>query len=102
MRIIAKRTLREFWEEHPDAEQPLLDWYDVAVLQDWRSPNDVKQTYGSASIIESNRVIFNIKGNDYRLITHIDYLFGMVFILWIGTHKQYDKVNARTIEFKRK
>ena len=102
MRIIAKRTLREFWEVHPDAEHPLLDWHDTTASQNWKSPHDVKQTFGSASIIDANRVVFNIKGNDYRLITHLDYLFGMVFILWVGSHTDYDKVDARTIAFKRK
>lgn len=102
MRIIAKRTLREFWVQNPSAEQPLLDWYDVVSLQEWGSPNDVKNTYGNASIIDSHRVVFNIKGNDYRLITHIDYVFEMIFILWIGTHKEYDSVDAKMIEFKRK
>jgi len=102
MRIIAKRTLREFWESHPDAEQPLLDWHDAVASHNWQSPNDVKSSYGNASSIDSNRVVFNIKGNDYRLITYIDYSFSVVFILWIGTHKEYDKVNARTIEFKRR
>jgi mRNA interferase HigB len=101
MRVIAKRTLREFWEEYPDAEHPLLDWHDLTVTQVWKSPQEVKQTYGNASIIDSNRVVFNIKGNDYRLITHIDYVFGLVFILWVGTHSEYDRVNARTIMFKR-
>ena len=102
MRIIAKRTLQEFWKLYPDAEPSLLDWYDIVTSQGWHSPNDVKITFGSASIIDSHRVIFNIKGNDYRLITHIDYVFEMVFILWVGTHKEYDQVNAKTIEFKRK
>ena len=102
MRIISKRTLREFWEQHSNVEQSLLDWYDVVVLQEWHSPNEVKIIYGNASIIDSNRVVFNIKGNDYRLITHVDYIFGIVFILWLGTHKEYDNIDAKTIEFKRK
>lgn len=101
MRIIAKRTLRDFWENYPDAESPLLDWHDAVAAQNWRSPNDVKQAYGDASIIDSNRVVFNIKGNDYRLITYIDYTFGFVFVLWVGRHSEYDKIDARTIEFKR-
>ena len=102
MRVIAKRTLREFWEANPDAEHSLLDWHDIVLAQEWQSPNDVKMSYGNASILDSNRVVFNIKGNDYRLITHIDYIHGMVFILWIETHSQYDKVNARTVNVKRK
>lgn len=101
MRIIAKRTLREFWKQYPDAEQPLLDWYDTVVSQQWQSPNDVKQSYGNASIIDSHRVVFNVKGNDYWLITHIDYTFGFVFVLWVGRHGEYDKADARTVEFKR-
>ena len=101
MRIIARRTLREFWERHSEAEQSLLDWHDMVAVQDWQNPNEIKHLYGSASIIDSNRVVFNIKGNDYRLITHIDYTFGFVFVLWIGSHSEYDKIDARTVEFKR-
>ena len=102
MRIIAKRTLREFWEQYPDAEHPLLDWHDTVGALTWRTPNEVKQTYGNASIVDSNRVVFNIKGDDYRLITYIDYVFGIVLILWVGRHVEYDKVDAKTIEFRRK
>lgn len=102
MRIIAKRTLRDFWVANPLSEQPLLDWYDIVTAQVWQSPNDVKQTFASASIIDSNRVVFNIKGNDYRLICHIDYTFQLVFILWLGRHAEYDKIDVKTIAFKRK
>jgi len=102
MRIIAKRTLRDFWATNALAEQPLLDWYDTVTVQIWQSPNDVKQTFASASIIDSNRVVFNIKGNDYRLVCHIDYAFQLVFVLWIGRHAEYDKIDVKTIAFKRK
>jgi mRNA interferase HigB len=102
MRIISKRTLRICWEKHPDSEYPLLDWHDFVIEQDWSNPNDVKKSFGNASILDGNRVIFNIKGNDYRLITHIDYVYKMIFIIWVGTHRDYDKINASTIQFKRK
>lgn len=102
MRVIAKRTLREFWEIHPDSEQSLIDWYDLVIEQNWTSPNELKSTFGNASIIDSNRVVFNIKGNDYRLITYIDYQFQIIFVLWVGTHKEYDKLDARKINFKKK
>ena len=102
MKIIAKRTLRDFWELNPDSENSLLEWHDVVTSAAWLTPNEVKSTFGNASIIDKNRVIFNIKGNDYRLITHIDYVFGIVFILWVGTHAAYDRIDAKKIEFKRK
>jgi mRNA interferase HigB len=102
MRIIAKRTLKDFWESNPDSENSLLEWHDVVADVVWRTPNEVKSTFSNASIIDKNRVIFNIKGNDYRLITHVDYAFALVFILWVGTHTAYDKIDARKIEFKRK
>lgn len=70
--------------------------------QNWQNPNEVKQLYDSARIIDSDRVVFNIKGNDYRLITYIDYSFGFVFVLWVGCHSGYDKIDARTVAFKRR
>ncbi len=97
MRIIALRTLRAFWETHPDAEQPLKNWYATAKAAHWTSPADVKADYGNASIIANARVVFNIHGNHYRLITAVDYRYGIVYIRFIGTHREYDKVNARTI-----
>jgi len=100
MRIIAKRTLREYWLMHPPAEFPLLDWYQEASRADWSTPNEVKATYGNASIIANNRVVFNIKGNDYRLITEIDYAFKLVFIIWVDTHAEYDKIDAATVSYK--
>ncbi len=101
MRIIAKRTLKEFWNENPDSENSLLEWHDIVSTLVWSTPNEVKNTFGNASIIDKNRVVFNIKGNDYRLITHIDYSFGIVFVLWVGTHAAYDKIDAKRVEFKR-
>lgn len=97
MRIIARRTLREFWQKHPDAEQPLKAWFAEASQAQWLSPNDIKQTYRNASIIANNRVVFNIKGNSYRLIVHIRYDIGILFIRFVGNHQDYDKVDATTI-----
>ena len=99
MRIIAKGTLRDFWLLNPPSEFPLLDWYNTVkqcnrIGDRWNTPNDVKQTYGNASIVANDRVVFNIKANDYRLVTEIDYDFQLVFIIWIGTHKAYDKIDV--------
>ena len=94
MRVFTKRTLRGFWERHPDAQESLDTWYQVANRADWSSPAMVKERYPSASLIAGNRVVFNIKGNDYRLIVRIDYANRMVFIRFIGTHAEYDRINA--------
>ena len=98
MKIIAVGTLRSFWEKYPDAEQPLKAWYDEAKTAEWRAPAEVKAQYGNASIIANKRVVFNIKGNDYRLIVAIAYKTGIIFIKFIGTHAEYDKVDAATVE----
>ncbi|MFZ5658757.1 MAG: type II toxin-antitoxin system HigB family toxin [Pseudomonadota bacterium] len=97
MRVIAKSTLRAFWEERPDAEQPLRTWHAMACKADWKTPADVKADYRNASIIANNRVVFNIKGNDYRLITAINYDFGTIWIKFIGTHAEYDRIDAATV-----
>jgi len=97
LRIIAKRTLREFWEDHADSEQYLKTWYETVKNSNWKSPNEVKMTYINASILKNNRVVFNIHGNKYRLIVKINYYAKIVFIRFIGTHKQYDKINAQEI-----
>ena len=96
-RIIAKRTLREFWENHSDSEQYLKTWYETTKNSNWNSPNDVKITYINASILKNNRVVFNIKGNAYRLIVKINYIKQWVFIRFIGTHAEYDKIDANKI-----
>lgn len=97
MRIIARSTLRTFWEQHPDAEQPLKAWFHDAEQARWTTPAEVKAAYGNASIIGNNRVVFNIKGNEYRLIVMIRYDISIVFIRFVGSHKEYDKVDAATI-----
>jgi mRNA interferase HigB len=97
MRIIALRTLREFWEKHENAEQALKAWYQEATDSRWNEPNDIKVRYPSADIIPGNRIVFNIKGNLYRLIVKIHYNTGIIFIRFVGTHAEYDKVDAADI-----
>jgi mRNA interferase HigB len=96
-RIFAKSTLREFWEKFPDSEQYLKTWYDTAMSSNWKSPSDVKQTYASASILKDSRIVFNIKGNTYRLVAKFNYEKQWIFIRFIGSHKDYDRINANTI-----
>jgi mRNA interferase HigB len=97
LRIIAKKILRDFWEVHPDSEQQLKAWYQETAKAEWITPNDIKNEYPSASFLPSNRVVFNIKGNHYRLIVKINYDYQMIWIRFIGTHAEYDKINAKTI-----
>jgi mRNA interferase HigB len=97
MRVIALKTLRDFWERYSDVEQALRAWYHDAKRADWKTPSDIKAVYRNASIIGNNRVVFNIKGNQYRLIVAIQYQFGIVYIRFVGTHREYDKVDATTI-----
>jgi len=96
-RIFAKSTLREYWEKHPDSEQYLKTWYDTAMSSDWKIPNDVKQTYVSASILKNGRVVFNIKGNSYRLIVKFNFEKQWAFIRFMGTHAEYNNIDANTI-----
>jgi len=96
-RIFSKSTLREFWENHADSEQYLKTWYDTAMNANWKSPNDIKQTYANASILKENRVVFNIKGNSYRLIVKFNFEKQWAFIRFLGTHAAYDKIDANTI-----
>ncbi|ELS03306.1 hypothetical protein Xen7305DRAFT_00030270 [Xenococcus sp. PCC 7305] len=97
MRIIVRSTLRSFWGKYPDSEQSLKSWFYEASRVQWQSPSDIKRLYRNASIIANNRVVFNIKGNDYRLIVHVRYDISIIFIRFLGTHKEYDKIDATTI-----
>ena len=97
VRIIAIKVLKEFWKKHSDAEQPLRAWYAEAKNADWKKPADITKLYRTASILANNRAVFNIKGNDYRLIVTINYAYRIVYIRFIGTHKEYDKINAEKI-----
>jgi mRNA interferase HigB len=96
-RIIAKKTLRDFWEKHADAEQYLKTWNETAKNSNWNSLNEIKQTYINASILKDSRIVFNIKGNSYRLIVKFNCERQWAFIRFIGTHAEYDKINADTI-----
>ncbi|HET7360895.1 MAG TPA: type II toxin-antitoxin system HigB family toxin [Salinimicrobium sp.] len=97
MRIVAKRNLREFWEKHADSEEPLKSWYRETEKTDWENLNDLKTAYPSASILKNNRIVFNIKGNNYRLIVKFNLEYQICWIRFIGTHAEYDKINANTI-----
>ena len=99
MRIIAICTLRNYWSKHKSAEQPLKSWIQEAENSIWKNSAQLKAKYRNASIITSKRVVFNIKGNDYRLIVDIEYRLKIIFIIWIGTHSEYDKVDAKTISY---
>ena len=97
MWVFKRKTLREFWERYPDAEQALDTWHRDAARADWNSPARVKEDYPTASIIANDRVVFNIKGNTYRLVVHIRYQHHKVFIRFIGTHADYDKIEAEEV-----
>jgi mRNA interferase HigB len=97
MRIIAKSALIKFWKKYPDAEQPLRVWHDEAKKAEWSNFQDIKSQFKSASIVGNDRIVFNIKGNDYRLIVLILFRKGKIFVRFIGTHKEYDKIDARNI-----
>ena len=97
MRVVSKRTLRDFWEMHPDSEESLLAWYREAEDAQWDSPAAVKAQYRNASFPGGNRVIFNIKGNDYRLVVKINYPYGMMYIRWVGTHREYDRIDVMEV-----
>jgi mRNA interferase HigB len=97
MRIISRRTLKEFWDRHPDAQQPLQAWYIDTKHALWKSPADIKDVHRDASFIASNRVVFNIKGNKYRLVVAIRYEYSIVYIRFVGTHQEYGRIDASTI-----
>ena len=98
MQVIAKRTLKMFWSLHADAENPLRTWHSIAEQATWASPQDIKDAFGAAvDFVGDNRAIFDIGGNKYRLIVRISYLYKRILIKFIGTHAEYDKVNAETV-----
>lgn len=101
MRVIAVSYLRSFWEANPDAEQHLKSWADEVKKATWSQPADIKAQYRSASILKNRRVVFNIRGNDYRLVVSVAYRYEAVYVKFIGTHAEYDLIDAETVELER-
>lgn len=97
MRIISRKKLKEFWERHPDVRQPLKAWYNDAKHAEWKNPADIKTVYRNASFAGNDRVVFNLKGNSYRLVVAIRYEYGIVFIRFVGTHQEYDRIEAAKV-----
>lgn len=100
MRVIAVSTLKAFWEESPkysDAADSALAWHRHVLAADWKTPADVKRDYRNASVLKDGRVVFNIAGNKYRLVVWINYAYQVIYIRFIGTHAQYDKIDAQTV-----
>lgn len=98
MRVIAVSTLKAFWEQYPAAEVPLKAWLEEAQSAQWQQPADIKAQFGHASILKNRRVVFNIKGNDYRLVVAVAYRFQALYIKFVGTHQQYDAIDVLTVE----
>ena len=99
MRVIARKTLREFWTQkgHVDAKGPLEAWHDEACAASWKTPQDIKNVYASASFVGGNRVVFNIGGNKYRLVVEVQYAAEIVWVKFLGTHAEYDEIDAATV-----
>jgi len=97
MRVFVKRTLRNFWEKHPDSEEYLSKWYEAATKAEWRSPAEVKEVFCHASILKNSRIVFNIKGNTFRLVARFEFERQFIFIRFIGTHREYDRIDANLI-----
>jgi len=101
MQVIARRTLREFWQRHPQAERPLRAWFAVAGKARWSGPADVKRQFGTTvDFVSDNRVIFDLGGNKYRLIVHVSYTFGRVLVKFVGTHAEYDRIDPQTVTWR--
>ena len=97
MRVIAVKTLRAFWMSHPDAELPLKMWLDEVRKAQWRQPSEIKAQYRNASILKGRRVVFNIKGNDYRLVVAVAFVTGILYVKFVGTHEEYDRIDAQSV-----
>ena len=103
MQVVARRTLRQFWERHPQAEGPLRAWFSVVSKARWSGPGEVKRQFGkTVDFVADNRVIFDLGGNRYRLICHISYRFGRVLVKFIGTHAEYDRINPDSVSWRRR
>lgn len=101
MRTISTSTLKKFWTQFRAAEQPLKSWTQEVKKTDWQNSAELKKHFRTASIISAKRVVFNIKGNDFRLVADIDYRLKIIFIVWVGTHASYDKIDINTISYVR-
>ena len=101
MVVISKAVLKEFAEKYPDAEAALTKWYNETHAADWRNFSEVKKTFNTADAVRNDRYVFDIKGNQYRLIALIIFKGRTVFILFVGTHKEYDKIDASKVQFKK-
>lgn len=99
MRVIAVRTLRNYAKKRKEAEQPLFLWYDEVTRARWKNNNELKAQFRNASVIGGKRTVFNIHGNKYRLIVDIEFYLQIIFIVWIGTHAEYDKIDAKNIVY---
>jgi mRNA interferase HigB len=99
MRVIARNTLIDYWKRYQDAEQSLKAWFDEVRQANWQHPQDLKRQFRNASILSGKRVVFNIRGNTYRLIADIEYRIGIVFIVWFGTHDEYNFINAKEVNY---
>ncbi len=97
MRVLSRKTLQDCWKPHPPAEEPLRRWFKEAEAASWSGPSDIKAVYASASFVGTDRVVFNIGGNSYRLIVRIDYKYKILFVRFVGTHREYDDVNAAEV-----
>ncbi|MCL5429108.1 MAG: type II toxin-antitoxin system HigB family toxin [Chloroflexi bacterium] len=97
MRILARSTLREYWQEHPETEEALKAWYADVRNANWKKPTDLRSIYATVSLLKGDRAVFNIKGNQYRIVVKINYAKSLVFIRFIGTHAAYDRIDAETI-----
>jgi mRNA interferase HigB len=98
MHIIKQKTLKEFWEKHGDIESQLKSWIYNIENSVWKSTHDISKDYSTADFLANNRVVFNIKGNEYRLIAKVNYDRGQIFVKFIGTHSEYDKIDAKTVD----
>lgn len=99
MRIVSRKTLKEFWKQNKDSEQSLKAWFEEVSNALWKNHAELKQQFGSASIINKKRVVFNIKGNKYRLIVDMEYRIKIVFVVWIGNHQEYDNINVNEVHY---
>ena len=99
MRIIAVKTLKDFWKSYPKVKQSVLSWYEEVEEASWNSPNELKQHYRNASVLNDKRVVFNIHGNNFRLIVDIEYRLKIVFVVWFGSHVEYDKIDAKKVSY---